>query len=114
ISSLNVVVGADGLISGSGGVFFYNSSGSNWAVQGSIYGNTPGTRFGAAVATSGSTTIVGAFSTNSSTGAAYVYVHSVSGWSLQATLTASDAAFGDEFGASVAIAGAYAAVGAPI
>ncbi|WP_375758446.1 hypothetical protein [Corallococcus exercitus] len=65
--------------------------------------------FGSAVALSGDTAVVGVPGSNTAPfldgGAAYVFVRSGSTWSEQAKLTASDAAEGVAFGASVAISG---------
>jgi len=68
--------------------------------------------FGDAVAISGSTAVVGASATDLNTGSAYVFVNSGGVWSQQAELKASDAATGDNFGGSVAIAGSTVVVGA--
>jgi hypothetical protein len=76
-------------------------------------GGVAGDQFGYAVAIYRSTAVVGAPGRNSDTGAAYVFVQSGTGWVRQKTLTASDAAKGDEFGWSVAIYGSTAVVGAP-
>ena len=72
----------------------------------------PGDIFGVSVAISGSTAVVGASFKNSNTGAAYVFVRSGAAWSQQAKLTASDGFSFDRFGASVAISGPTAVVGA--
>ncbi len=92
--------------------------------------------FGYAVAISGDTAVIGApnsghtgdlslpepFDFEDGFGAAYVYVRDDSGspedptddtWVIQAKLTADDAAAGDHFGTSVAIAGETIVVGAP-
>jgi hypothetical protein len=68
--------------------------------------------FGASLALSGSRLVVGAPG-HGSTGAAYVFVRSHGVWSEEAELTASDGAANDSFGASVALSGSLAAVGAP-
>ena len=47
-----------------------------------------------------------------SSGSAYIYQHDGTQWSSMQKLTASDAAFGDKFGTSVAIWGDYAVIGA--
>ena len=49
-----------------------------------------------------------------SDGAAVIFVASGSGWVRQATLTAPTGANGDQFGASVAVDGNIAVVGAPV
>lgn len=79
--------------------------------------------FGRAVALSGNTVLIGAPSLSShpppgalgvaSAGAAYVFVRVGQRWRQQATLTPADGAAGDRFGASVALSGNTAVVGAP-
>ena len=72
-------------------------------------------RFGFSVALSGDTALVGARyddDAGTSSGSAYIFTRSGSSWTQQAKLTASDAAAGDEFGASVALSGDTALVGA--
>ena len=73
-------------------------------------------QFGDNVAIDGDTAIVGAplhdEGATSDAGAAYVFTRSGGEWTQVATLTASDAAANDTFGASVAISGATAIVGA--
>ncbi len=61
--------------------------------------------FGASVALSndGNTALVGAVGNNSEEGAAYVFTRSGVTWNKQQELIASDAAPGDDFGASVAL-----------
>jgi hypothetical protein len=71
--------------------------------------------FGWSVAVSGSTAIVGAYADDVGTlrpGAAYVFVRSGTTWTRQQRLVAGDAANRDLFGASVAISGNTAIVGA--
>jgi hypothetical protein len=75
-----------------------------------------GNSMGYSVAISGNTVVVGSPSTNDNTGAAYVFVKPPTGWvnmTPVAELTASDGAFGDLFGSSVAISGNTIIVGAP-
>jgi hypothetical protein len=72
--------------------------------------------FGSAVAADGGTIVVGAPETNNYRGAVYVFTKGTSGWTdpkLVATLTASDALPGDEFGHAVAIEGGTIVVGDP-
>jgi len=75
-----------------------------------------GDEFGWSVAISGDTAVVGArydkVGANANQGSAYVFMRSGTTWSQQAQLTAADGAAGDFFGASVAISGETAAVGA--
>ncbi|MEK6644313.1 MAG: FG-GAP repeat protein [Planctomycetota bacterium] len=73
-------------------------------------------RFGNAVSLSGDTVVVGAGLDDHTSlmepGAAYVFTRCNGSWSQQAKLTASDAANGDRFGASVAIDQNWVVVGA--
>jgi hypothetical protein len=77
---------------------------------------TPGDMFGVAVAVSGDTVVVSApgrtVGANEGQGAVYVYGLSGGSWVLQATVTASDGATGDLFGAAVALQGDTLVVGA--
>jgi hypothetical protein len=68
--------------------------------------------FGSSVVISGTTAIVGAYGNNFQQGAAYVFVRSGTTWTQQARLVASDGAADDSFGASVAISGTTAIIGA--
>ena len=68
------------------------------------------------LSTNGSTVVIGAPSQNNTTGAAYVFVEPTSGWtnmSQTAKLTASNGVASDGLGASTAILGQTAIVGAP-
>ena len=66
------------------------------------------------MAISGSTAVVGApQGPGTGAGVAYVFVRSGTAWSRQAVLTALHGAPSDGFGASVAISGATAVIGAP-
>ena len=72
-------------------------------------------QFGFSVSISGDTAVMGApFDDDDgvNSGSAYVFVRSGTTWTQQALLTASDAAAGDSFGASVSISGDTAVVGA--
>ena len=73
-----------------------------------------GDHFGGPVALSGGTALVGAWDKNHGTGAAYIFVRTGSGWTEQATLSAAGGSPGDWFGASVALVGDTALVGAPL
>lgn len=76
---------------------------------------TPTARFGERLSQSGDTLIVGAPSDNqvaTAAGAAFVYVRGTDGWTLQQKLIVPGGAASDAFGASVAISGDVAVVGA--
>lgn len=74
-----------------------------------------GNRFGTSVALSGTTAVVGAsgWLPSNGDGRAYVFTKTLTGWRQAAELKGSDSAAGDRFGASVAISGTTAVVGAP-
>ena len=73
--------------------------------------------FGRRVAVFSDTAVVGASSDNNAggnrAGSAYVFVQSGDVWTGQAKLSASDAAAGDYFGDSIALAGDTVVIGAP-
>lgn len=120
ISGDSVVVGAyfdDDAGSSSGSAYVFVRSGSSWSQQFKLVASdeAAGDWFGYSVAISGDSIVVGAFNNDdagSASGSAYVYFRSGSSWSQQEKLTASDAAFGDQFGYSVGISGDYVIVGA--
>jgi hypothetical protein len=114
VSSKTLLVGAYGSNSGTGAAYVFMRSGTVWSQQAELTASdgTPGGDFGNSVAVAGSTAVVGADLESSSAGTAYVFVQSGDLWSQQAELVAGDAAPGDEFGASVAVAGSSIVVGA--
>ena len=69
-------------------------------------------QFGAAIASRGNRLIVGAPGVESGRGAAYVFHRVQTSWQYVNTIAPSDGQGGDAFGASVAIEGEYAIVGA--
>ena len=69
-------------------------------------------QYGESVAVAGDTAVVGARRNGFSKGAAYVLRFDGTSWVEEAKLTASDAAFGDQFGVAVSVAGDTAVVGA--
>jgi len=114
-----VVVGAldDGAGQYSGSVYVFVRSGTTWSEQAKLTASdaTADDQFGWSVALSGDTAVVGARVDDvggQNSGSAYVFVRSGTTWSQQAKLTASDAAADDFFGASVALSGGIAVVGA--
>jgi hypothetical protein len=73
-----------------------------------------GDQFGYSIAINGNTAVVGAWQNNALRGKAYVFRDNGTGdWTQIAKLTADDAMPGDQFGASVAILGNTALIGAP-
>ncbi len=105
----------NGAFAGSAYIFHYN--GSNWVEQAKLLASDaqPYDLFGYSVSLSGDYALVGAVvdqENRAGTGSAYVYHYDGLNWVEQTKLTASDGAFGDYFGCSVAISGDYALVGA--
>jgi hypothetical protein len=92
---------------GAGVVSVYVRTAGEWSEQAALQAPTPAADdfFGQSVALSGDTAVVGAIGVGSRTGAAYVYTRTGAVWSLSATLTAADAAVGDQFGYGVALSG---------
>lgn len=120
---------------GSGAVYIFSRSGTAWTQQAFLKASNTdkGDFFGSSLAMSGDTLLVGATKEASTAsgvngdqgnnglpgaGAVYVFVRSGSTWSQQAYLKASNTStfsfYGvDQFGASVAISGNTAVIGAP-
>ena len=105
-----------GLAAGSAWVFV--NSGTAWNPQAELLAeNSPAwDLFGVSVALAGDTAIIGAFNDNTpagvAAGSAYVFVRDGMLWAQEAKLTAGNGAAGDAFGASVAISGDTAIIGA--
>ena len=101
-----------------GSAYVFVRSGGVWTQQAKLTASDAagGDNFGFSVAVAGDTAVVGAHLdttvAGSYAGSAYVFVRSGGVWSQQAKLRASDAAPGDDFGWSVAVAGDTAVVGA--
>lgn len=121
------VVGAWGDDIGSdlnqGSVYIFSRNGTNWTQQSKITAadGVDNDFFGYSVDINADNfLIIGAYGDdnggNINQGGAYIYkgTAGLGGfiWTLQAKLTASDGAFGDNFGAAVSISGSYALVGA--
>jgi FG-GAP repeat len=108
-------VGAGHRLSDTGAAYVFKATKKTWVQQAKLtaFDGAPGDLFGASVAISGSTVVVGAPGANLGAGAAYVFVRSKKVWVQQAKLTAFDGAPSDRLGASVAISGSFALVGAP-
>jgi hypothetical protein len=122
ISGETVVVGTaldDGPVDGdSGSAYVFVRSGGVWTQQQKLEASdaVAGQDFGFSVAISGETVVVGAPERSilpSLEGSAYVFVRSGGVWTQQQKLEASDGAFDDFFGNSVAITGETVVVGAP-
>jgi len=104
-------------ISNAGSAYVFVRSGEVWTQQAKLTASDADAVdfFGCSVALSGDTAVVGAYGDNHTridAGSAYVFARSGETWSQQNKLTADDAATGDFFGASVAVFGDMAVVGA--
>jgi|GEM_PF-6195991 len=105
-----------------GAVYVFTLKAGNWVQQGPALTADDGAaadNFGSAVAVSGDTLLVGApahhVGSKSGQGAAYVFVRSGEDWTQQGPLLiAADGQAGDTFGATVALSGDTALVGAPV
>jgi hypothetical protein len=104
-----------------GEVYLYVKPSGGWvnATQTAILSPSDGQKdwlFGWSVALDGEVAVVGAPEANIDIGAAYVFVEPAGGWvnmTQTAELTASDGAFDDLVGLSVALSGTTVVVGAP-
>jgi len=120
ISGDTVIAGAGNFNSEQGAAYVFAKPLSGWAnatqdARLTASDGSTGDQFGYSVAISGSTAVVGAYYHNLRKGAVYVYNRGASGWanaSESATLTASDAVNGAQFGSAVAISGDQILVGA--
>jgi len=116
ISTDTVVIGANG-VQPHGAAYVYVRTGTVWALQQELTSGSGDPNFyGGAVAIDGNTILVGDAGDGSVglfSGSAYVFTRSGATWSLQQKLTATDGEANAFFGASVAVDGDQAVVGAP-
>jgi esterase/lipase superfamily enzyme len=120
ISGNYAIVGAyynDDNGSDSGSAYIFELSNGNWSEKQKLLASdgASGDYFGSDVAISGNYAIVGANGDDdngSGSGSAYIFELSNGTWSQKQKLLASDGAYPDSFGGSVAISGIYAVVGA--
>jgi FG-GAP repeat protein len=122
ISGETIVATAPGEIVGMhtyGAVYIFKRNGTTWHKERKLIdrdvARTDG--FGLRAAIDGDTIVIGDITDNTAAlwgGAGYVYVRNGNaGWSLKYTLTATDAAYADFLGLSVAISGNTIMLGAP-
>ncbi len=113
VSGTTAVVGGPGHSAG-GRAYVFSDTGGTGNQVAELYGSdTVGTdAFGASVAVSGTTAVVGAPG-HSGGGSAYVFSDTSGPWAQVAELHGSDTVGTDAFGASVAVSGTTAVVGAP-
>ena len=120
ISGNTAIVGAqenDDAGSNAGAAYVFERQGTNWALQAKLSPNTstPGDLFGCAVSISGDIALIGACGNDDngpSAGAAYIFMRHGIDWIQAAKLIAVDTRMFDHFGASVAIDGTTAVIGA--
>lgn len=115
--SLVGIPNGTGNTSNSGIVSVYRGVAGAWGQVAALKANdgSPGAAFGATLAIDGDTILIGAPSA-SGAGAVYVFERTAPGafsWAQQAKITPPDLAANDDFGASVAISGDTAVIGAP-
>lgn len=111
VAANNKTVGSNSL---QGVVYVLTFNGSSWVQQQELTASdgAAGDGFGSAVALLGSTALVAADGKDSFRGAVYVFTFNGSSWVQQQELTASNGVADDGFGASVALSGTTALVGA--
>ncbi len=119
----------DNSAAGAGAAYVFVRSGTTWSQQAYLKASNTDDQdfFGSSVSVAGDTVVVGAVREESGAtgvggaqadnsagdaGAAYVFTRSGTTWSQQAYLKASNTGSGDNFGASVAVAGDTVVVGA--
>jgi hypothetical protein len=116
VDGSTAIVGATGAgDNGQGAAYVFTFDGASWTEQQQLTAGdgAPGDGFGGALALDGATLIVGAsWAGDIGQGAAYVFTFNGASWSELQMLTAGDGAVDDYFGASVALDGDTAVVGA--
>ena len=117
LEGTNLIIGAKGE-SSSGSVYVFEYDGSMWLESQKLMASdaASGDFFGAAVNLSGNRLIIGAqfddVPSGINAGSAYIFDYDGSMWQQSQKLLASDGAFGDSFGISVAVDGDKAIIGA--
>ena len=122
VSGDTAVVGAyfedDGITANNGAAYVFTRTGGVWSQQAKLLAADKANTdfFGISVALSGDTAVVGASveddSGTTDNGAAYVFTRTAGVWTQQQKLLAADKSASDNFGASVAVSGDTAVVGA--
>lgn len=99
-----------------GSAHVFTRSGTAWSQEATLTApdGADADWFGYSVAVDGDRAVVGAYQDDdagSASGSAYVFTRSGSAWAQETKLAASDAAAGDAFGSTVAVAGDWVIVG---
>jgi hypothetical protein len=115
VSGTTALISAPRKNSFTGVAYVFARSGTAWAQQAELSASDGAAfdEFGSSVALSGMTALIGAPKKTTNTGGVYVFARSGTAWAQQGELTASDAAIGDTFGASMALSGTTVLIGAP-
>jgi FG-GAP repeat len=89
----------------SGKAYVFKRNDSTWTYEATLTASDgqPEDQFGWSVAIQGDTAVIGAVYDDERTGSAYVFTRTETTWAQQAKLMATDAAFEDAFGVSLAI-----------
>jgi hypothetical protein len=105
-SDNTAIIGAYGQAGSRGAAYVFTRSGDTWSLQAKLTASdsAPGDQFGRSVVLSEDTAVIGAYYRAVRQGATYVFERRGNTWRQQAKLTASDAAEGDAFGYSLAMA----------
>ncbi len=114
ISGTTAVVGAEGHAHDAGRAYLFARNQAAWTQVGEVGGGdtVAGDDFGWSVAIAGDTFVVGAPSRAKEAGRAYVFGETAAGWAQVAVLKGTGTVVNDGFGASVAVSGMTAVVGA--
>jgi hypothetical protein len=118
ITNIEFLVPATGGGVDAGSAYVFTHDGTSWTQQAHLKASdgAEGDAFGTSVAVSGQTIIVGADRDDDNgqdSGSAYVFSQNGAAWVEEAKLLAKEGSKGDRFGASVALSGNVAVVGAP-
>lgn len=116
IDGATVVVGAENkpASDGWGAAYVFNRSSPGWSAPQKLVANdpSPNANFGWSVATSGATLLVGAIGRSEGRGGIYVFTKGDGPWAYEQVLAASDGAFADQLGISLALRGNTMVTGA--
>ncbi|MGA2805980.1 MAG: FG-GAP repeat protein [Acidimicrobiales bacterium] len=114
ISGTTAVVGAEDHAHDAGRAYLFSLNQAGWSQVAEVEGadTVAGDDFGWSVAIGGDTVVVGAPSRAKDAGRAYVFGQTSAGWAQVAVLKGTGTVVNDGFGASVAVSGTTAVVGA--
>jgi hypothetical protein len=114
LSGDTAVVGASFVGSTLGAAYVFTRTAGTWTQQAklTVADATAGDYLGESIAVAGDTVFAGVAARSASRGVVYVFSRSGTDWTQQSVITAADAAAGDNFGVSVAVAGDTVVCGA--